>query len=90
MVTYSIKRDECAYAPSVDMLYVVLPGGSLEYASEIEDFWDIGVSVFHKYPDGGLGGIEIYDFKERYGEPPLSIDIPAREPFKLEIPFALA
>lgn len=89
MMTYCVKQDEVAYSPAVDMLYIVLPGGSIEAASEIEDFWDIGISVFHKYPDGGLGGIEIYDFKERYGEPPLVINVPSREPFKLEIPFAV-
>ena len=89
MMTYSAKRDEVAYAEAADMLYVVPEGGSIEAASEIEDLWESGISVFHALPDDVLSGIEIYDFKQTYGNPPVVIDVPARRPFRLEIPFAI-
>ena len=89
MMTVTLKRDEISYSPAVDMLYIVPDGGSIEVASEIEDLWDKGISVYRSSPNGGIGGIEIYDFKSTYGEPPMVIDVPAREPFKIEIPFAI-
>ena len=88
MMTLSAKRDEVAYAPAVDMLYIVQNGGSLDACDEIEDVWPQGITVMTT--DESISGIEIYDFKERYGEPPLTIDVQASEPFRLEIPFALA
>lgn len=88
MKTYSVDRSELAYAPAVDMLYIVQNGGSLDSCDSIEDIWPQGITVMTT--DGKLSGVEIYDFRERYGDPPVTIDVAASEPFKLEIPFALS
>lgn len=87
MMTYSVKPDEVSYAPTVDMLYIVHDGGSLDACDEIEDIWPQGITVMTT--DGTVSGIEIYDFMKTYGNSPLVIDVMAQTPFKLEIPFSL-
>lgn len=87
MMTYSVKRDEVAYAPAADMLYIVQNGGSLDVCDELEDVWPQGITVMTT--NGELSGIEIYDFLKRYGNPPIIIDVQASRPFRLEIPFAI-
>lgn len=83
----TIQKDNISYHQPSDMLYIFVDGCSLDVCDEIEDVWEQGITVMRT--DNKISGIEIYDFKERWNNLPVVIDVQSKKPFQLKIPFTI-
>lgn len=81
----TLRPSSIGYAEVIDHLYIAFGDSDLTTLDH-EDEVGPWITVQYSWPDGELAGIEIYGLKEHFGNPPLSIMIPAREPFIVEIP----
>ncbi len=84
MKTISIDIKQISYDPITDTLYVKYG----DYGDSCTDVVDISpnISVLFGYPDGEFAGIEIFDFKEVYGDLPSKLDIKTDQPLTIEFP----
>lgn len=81
----TLKPVHVGYAESVDHLYVAFDESDPTCVLSEEEVgpW---VTLQYSWPDGRLVGMEVYGLVEHFGEPPLTIEVDADEPFAVEIP----
>ena len=85
MRTMQVAQDHMGYADVVDNLYITF--GDYPLNGTMGKIEDVGphISVFYGV-DGSLVGIELYNFVQKFGKPPMKLLVPAMEPFYVDIP----
>lgn len=81
----TLKPSEMGYAAAIDHLYVAFGEdnlGAIDHEDEIGPW----ITLQYSWPGNELAGMEVYGLVEHFGEPPMTITVPADEPFTVDIP----
>lgn len=81
----TLKPSRVGYAAAIDHLYVAFGEGGL---GDVDHEDEVGpwITLQYSWPGNELAGMEIYGLVEHFGKPPLSITVPGRDPFVIDIP----